>query len=413
MKRVFSGIKTLFAGLIATQLIIGNYTLAREPYHVDLTVDSTTAKVSAPNLVDLKRNLRTSAIEDLIPIYTPNSPLSLDINLRGILALASFAANSTTLVVEIPNAGITETFTGATRDDSVALFKDYILDAGAKHKLLKAYARHSPIDPIAGNPNSLMANMAEADYLLGRLYPQSGCNCCLYSQPVLHEFQSGTSFVRGFSKGYETSSATLPLRYSYSPCRTWALIVDAPLTYNKTGGASSLSGSAGVGFRYPLTCKWSITPVLRVGTGLSLDLATGTLFCSVGATSSYDHKVKPGVVVFSLINYIGYTTSANIWTTGVNWNYNLHNFIFKNGFTFTTCEGVKFYNRVFNAALFFEDTTFTRDRLYIMHYDEVGISINTCGLNKRISWDSLTLGLSYQFGERDYYGYRFNVFYQF
>jgi len=401
--------KNSFLLYIVTILLLGSNLSAREPYHVDLTVNSTTAKVSAPNLVDLKRDLRTSAIQKLIPIYTPTSALSLDINLRGLLAVASFATNSTALVVDIPNAGITEIFDGGSRDASILLFKDYIQDGGNSQKLLRAYAKHSPIDPIAGNPNSLMANMAEADFLLGRLYPLSGCYCD--SQPVLHEFQFGTDFVRGFSKGYETTNVTLPIRYSYSPCCTWALIVDVPLTYIQNGGASSITGSAGIGFRYPLSRNWSLTPIIRLGSGLSLDLVTGTLFCSSGITSVYDFNMKKGV--FSLINYFGYTTSANAWTTGINWNYNLHNFIFKNGFIFTICEGMKFCDRVINAALSFEDTAFTRDRLYMMHYDEVGFSIMATGVNKRLCWDSLTFAFSYQFGEKGYNGYRTRFLYQF
>lgn len=103
--------------LLVWLVFSGSHLQAHQPYQATITMDSSSATVRDPNLVDLSRDLKTSAIEELLPIYTPTSPVSIDINLRGINALTSFAANSTTLVVEIPQAGITQTFTGGTRDE--------------------------------------------------------------------------------------------------------------------------------------------------------------------------------------------------------------------------------------------------------------------------------------------------------
>ncbi len=384
---------------------------AREPYRVKITVDAESATVNDPNLVDLKRDLRTTAIQKLIPIYTPVSPVSFDINLRGLLADASFAANSTTLVVSIPQAGITASFTGSTRDESVALFKEYLRDGGAKGRLLRAYARYSPIDPIAGNPNSLMARMAESDYQLGYLTPFEGCDCSCMSQPVRHLFQGGMDLGRAFSEGFDTSTFHFPLRYSYSPCRTWALIFDIPLTYNRNGGASSLFSSLGLGFRYPLTARWSLTPVVRFGAGGTLDLCTSGSFLSAGLTSVYNYKA--GNYVLGLTNYASYMTSTNLWLTGINFSYKLHEFIFKNGLSLTSCQGINFCGRPLNLRVTFEDTCFTKDKLYIMHYDEVGVSLVANCLNSCLNYDCLIFGVSYQFGEKDYSGYFINLAYQF
>jgi hypothetical protein len=312
--------------------------LAREPYHATVTVDQESATVSAPNLVDLSRDLRSDNISQLIPIYTPASPASLEINLRGIDILSSFAADSTALVVTIPQAGITQTFDGGTRDASIQLLKDSIRDGGDRHRLLRAYARFSPIDPLAGNPNSLMANMAQSDYLLGRLSPLAGCGCCWSSQPLLHQFQAGSTIGRTFTKGFDTTLVTLPLRYSFSPDGAWALILDAPVTYLRNGGASSIYSSLGVGLRIPVTCDWSLTPIIRLGAGGTLDLCTSGCFFSSGLTSTFNLKLNR--YVFSLTNYAGYVTSVNLWLSGINFSYNLHNYIFKNGLSVTTCAGL-------------------------------------------------------------------------
>lgn len=383
----------------------------REPYHALVKVDIVDATVSAPNLIDLKRDLKTTSLQSLIPFYTPTSPVSFDINLRGLIAYTSFAANSTNLVVNIPNAGITTSFDGGTRDQSLTLFKEFIKEGKSLPKLLKAYARHSPIDPIAGNPNSLMGQMAQSDYLMGKLSPLSGCDCCWSAQPIIHQFQSGTFGCRAFSEGYDTTTITLPLRYSYSPDYRWALIVDAPLTYNRNGGASSVLGSLGIGVRVPMNRSWSLIPTSRLGASGSLDLACAGCFISGGLTSVYDYKVDEQLL--SLTNYIGYFASTNLWLTGLNFNYHLHNTVFKNGLSLTSCHGFAICNRLINFKISIEDTYFSGDRLFIRHFDEVSVALITTHLNPCIHYDCLSAGITYQFGEKKYKGYSLNLVYQF
>ena len=404
--------KILFKYIFALSLFcqIG-YVNARQPYQATVTVNTATVTVSDPNLVDLTHDLRSEAINKFLPFYTPVSPVSIDINLRGVFALTSFAANSTTLVVVIPQTGVTQTFTGGTRDESLLLFKDFVRDAGVHHELLPAYAKYSPIDPIAGNPNSLMAQMAQADYLVGHLSPLSGCDCSWGAQPIVHQVQSGLDAGRAFSGGYDTTIVTLPLRYSFSPDLEWAFIIDAPISYIRNGGASSLITSVGFGVRVPITYDWSITSVMRGGAGGSLDLCTSGCFLTTGLTSVYNYKIYD--FVLSMTNYGGYFTSTNLWLTGINFNYHLHNWIFKNGLALTSCEGLTFCNRPLNLSLSFVDSYFTGHQLYMTHYDEVGVTLITNYVNPCIEYDSLSLGFVYQFGQQGYNGYYVNCVYQF
>lgn len=401
-------------GVFALTLMLGGLTSAlhsREPYHALIRVDTTTARVSDPNLVDLNRSLRTTSIQSLIPIYTSTSAVALDINLRGLIALTSFAANSTTLVVTIPRAGITTSFTGGSRDESLLLFKEFIKEGSSLPRLLRAYTRYSPIDPIAGNPNSLLSQMAQSDYLVGTLSPLSGCGCCWSAQPIVHQFQAGTFAGRSFCKGYDTTTVTLPLRYSYSPDYRWAVIVDAPLTYYRNGGASSAFGSLGFGVRVPVANDWSLTPTVRLGAGGTLDLCVSGSFVSTGVTSVYNAKLCEHVL--SLTNYIGYFASTNLWLTGLNFNYHLHNTIFKNGLSLTSCQGFTLCSRPFNFKVSIEDTYFAGDRLFINHYDEVSVAVVTNNINPRINYDSLSVGFAYQFGQKGFKGFSLNLAYQF
>lgn len=404
--------KKKFLLILATFIYTTLFIYGREPYHATVTVDFLSETVSAPNLVDLNRDLKSTALEKLFPIYTPVSPVSLDINLRGLIAYTSFAANSTALIVNIPNAGITRTFDGGTRDQSLTLFKDFIKEGDSVPKLLKAYARYSPIDPIAGNPNSLMAQMAQADYLLGSLSPLSGCdNCCWTAQPIRHQFQAGIYAGRSFSNGFDTTTVTIPLRYSFSPDYHWAFILDAPITYNRNGGASSVFSSLGIGIRMPITYDWSLTPTFRTGAGGSLDLACSGSFISTGLLSVYNYKICQ--YVLSMTNYVGYSSSTNLWLTGVNFNYHLHNTIFKNGLSFTSCSAFRLCNRTINFKISIEDSYFGGDHLFMRHFDEVSLSLIATHLNPWICYDSLSLGFSYQFGMKEYQGYLLNLAYQF
>lgn len=384
---------------------------AHKPYQAEIEVAPASSHVSATNLVDLSHELKTSAIQELIPFYTPVSPVTIDINLRGILANAAFPAGSSTLVVSLPQAGTTVEFMGATRNESILLFKDYVRDGGTKHNLLQAYARYSPIDPIAGNPNSLLSRMGLSDYLIGHLSPLSGCDCEWSAQPIVHQFQLGANSGWAFCKGFNTTSITMPTRYSYSPDLDWALILDAPLTFNDNGGAYSLFGSLGLGLRVPVTYNWSLTPVVRYGAGGSLDLCTAGSFLSAGITSVFNYQLWDWV--FSLTDFAGYYTSTNLWLSGVNFNYHLHNYIFNNGVSLTSCNGICLLGRPLRMSVSFMDSAITRRHLFMKHYDEVGVSLIATEINPCIDYDCLIVGFRYQFGQKQYKGFFVDLDYQF
>jgi len=385
---------------------------ARNPYHATVTVGPFSAVFSESTILNLIQDLQTDSIQREIAIYDSNSPASFNLNLRGLVGIASYAANSTTLTVQIPQTGTSQSFTGATREDSAKLFDEFLKnDRPFNKKFRKAYAKFTPIDPIAGNPNSLMAQMAQADYLIGRLSPLSGCDCCWSAQPITHQFQAGLYSGRGFSDGFDTTIVTIPLRYSYSPNRTWALVLDAPQNYVVNGRAVSIDGSLGLGLRVPITNNWSITPITRGGVGISIDLSTGGIFASTGVTSAIDYKICKYVI--TMTNYAGYCVSTPCHAGGINFDYHLQNFVFKNGLALNSCEGFDFCGRPLNFNLTFIDSAFTGSSLFIDHYDEVGAFLIMTRVNPCIKYDCLSLGATYQFGKRGYKGYSLNLTYQF
>jgi hypothetical protein len=397
-------------------ILFSNTLEARNPYHATVTVDGFSTKFSESTILNLIRDLETHSIQRRIAIYTTNLSANFDLNLRGLEAAAAFAANSTTLTVTIPQAGITQSFTGSTREESLKLFDQfYKNDRASGKRKRRAYAKFTPIDPIAGNPNSLMGLMSQADYLLGRLSPLSGCSPCWTAQPIRHQFQAGFNTGRAFADQFDTSIYTLPLRYSYSPLGSWALVLDTPATVLINGRAISLNTSLGAGFRIPIVKSavydWSVTPVTRFGLGIAIDLSTGGSFISTGAVSTFNCKIRD--YVLTMTNYASYLTSTALHAGGINFDYHLYNFIFKNGLTLTTCKGIELLGKSLNFSLSYENSAFTGSSLFIEHYNEIGIAIITTHVNPHLCYDCLSLGATYQFGQRSYKGYTLDLAYQF
>ena len=159
------------------------------------------------------------------PAYTPTSQANVTLNVRGLPVTASYAANSTTLNFTVNSLGIVETFTGATRADSNQQFVDFIKIEGNSilSRLLQGFVSNTPIDPVAGNPNSIMAKMSQDDYRLG-----SGMNAG-------GEYNlMGTGLMAGYSEagGFQTAFASVPLNYIHTLPNTskppTLLILDVP-----------------------------------------------------------------------------------------------------------------------------------------------------------------------------------------
>lgn len=386
---------------------------AHSPYKATYTVGSMTDSVSTTNIIDLVEDLATAAIQQNIPGYTSTSAISMDLNLRGLDASASYAAGSAVLNVQIPQEGVSLTFSGSTREESNRLFEEYFLTGGHNQSgWRKVYAEQTAIDPIAGNPNSLLSLMAQADYNLARLDPLSGCCECFWSaQPLGNEVQLGLSAGKAMVKGWDTWFITAPFRYSCSPDNKWAFILDFPLTVLDSGSAWSVDGSIALAFRIPVVYTWTLTPEVRWGLGGSLSLATLGSFIDAGLNSNINIPICD--FVLGITNFAGYYTSIPLTWGGIKFNYDLTNAILKNGIHLTTCKELQIGGIPFNFDFGFTDSLFLVDKLYIEHYDEASFSIICNYLRSSVKRDTLVFGAAYQFGDKGYNSYIGSASYQF
>jgi hypothetical protein len=197
----------------------------------------------------------------LFPSYQPGiSAVQAQVNLRGANATLSYDASSTVLKLSIPILGINVQFQGGTRDESKQLFHDWlrgIATAGkilatedartvaantALDALLHGIVQYSPVDPVAGNPNSLQSQMIMADYDRATTGPRvkvAGVPSDSSTPGSLFRLDANYG---GSYQGHAYQVDIVQLAFGgviNFPDRHWALILDWPMMATFTEGSES------------------------------------------------------------------------------------------------------------------------------------------------------------------------------
>ncbi len=134
---------------------------------------------TANSLKDIEEIFDNKSLAEIFDGYIPDvSRVAAEIHLRGLKASLTYDAGKTDLRFVVATAGIDVTFSGASRDESQELFEDWLkgqsvpgVSSSAVTDLLQALVANSPVEPVAGNPNSLQSRMFDADFGLGTLGP--------------------------------------------------------------------------------------------------------------------------------------------------------------------------------------------------------------------------------------------------
>jgi hypothetical protein len=183
------------------------------------------------------------------------------------------------------------------------LFKDFIKkDGGATlNAIMKKLAEVSPVDPIAGNPNSLQSQMVVTDFdrnFTSRLASSPRRPPCGFGLVGL-----GLRFGSYDIDGRQSDSITLLLSYTsrsdLDPRRQ--LTISAPSPTPVEGG-KVYSFNPGVSYRIPMNDNWALTPAVGYGLTGSVELASLGQMVSGSLTSSY------------VINRDGYESPSATWS---------------------------------------------------------------------------------------------------
>ncbi len=393
--------RCILCSLVAVVLLLpgaaGAGGLFRSAISIDggpISVQGTNKARRIPDLFSTRRLL------DIDPGYTPTDAVLAELDVRGLRALLGFGAGSTALRLLIPGA-VDVTFDGGSREASRKQLEAWLegdfssatAPGDQTTKFLQALVEHSPVDPVAGNPNSLQSRMFAADWRMGT---SGESNTWVEGWPLTTHFRADLGAGYYDADGFDVATIDVPLHLSLDFQRV-ALLVDVPITATSTEGAWSGMGSGGLGVRVSPFQWWSLTPVARIGGVGSVDLGGVAAMYSASLTSQV--RIPLGLFAVGVGNMAGVAqTIDSIDLGGYGLAYELTNWTFRNGGYVEGFTSFDFLGAGIGWRVYGSDVRFIGDDLYMDSYAEVG-----AGLGADAILMGLGLDISYLFG-RNYGG---------
>lgn len=376
------------------------------------TVPSQTGTASFDTIEDIIDSVDSQHLQSIIPSYTPTSAANIELNIRGLPATVTYAANRTTLVFQVPSLNISEQFTGATRDQSQDLFETYLEENGdgILTQMLQSLAATTAIDPVAGNPNSLMATMGASSFDVGT--DVGGSQMIKGETPSGNNLLSMGMMYGGYSAGdYSQDVYTLPLRYAIhldsDPRKQ--VILDMPITCIDTEGGKTYSAAFGATLlRYPVTDNWTLTPAIRTGAVGSVDLGSAAILYSGSLTSNYN--LYWDELRVSIGNMAAQFKTTSIDAGDYSVDYDLSNTMIKNGVGVEVPLSFSMLGKSTSWQFDVAHTAFFGDPLYIDSYVDVSMSLGTRAPQ---SDGNIRFGFTYTAGNHSFNGLRVNCGYTF
>lgn len=370
--------------------------LQADIFNATITVDGSTKNFGFSTVENVIDTMTQDFLDANFSTYTTASSLSLSIDFRGIPITLSSTAGSPTITLNIPSIGVTEVFSGSDRDASQDMLTDWLKSEGgdALNDLLKKLAELSPYDPIAGNPNSLMSNMVSSDFERGvpsNIQRQdTGINTNLISIGL-----KTSSFDQN---GLNGRSLTLPFQYiiRIDSNPKHRIIFDIPVTYYQLEEAQTYSMKVGLGYQFPLSENWSLTPSIGTGVVGSIDLGSVGQLVSGAITSHYSQKIDR--YRFGMGNMFGHYKTIKIKIGEIESDPGITNNVIRNALFASTIHPFIFKTPV-ETEIFIYDTRYYGDKLYMNQYNEIGLSMGT-DRDRKDAKRLLRLGYSYLFSPK-------------
>ncbi len=322
-------------------------------------------------------SLDRTNLQAVINNYTGIEAATVNLDFRGLPVRLSYPNQGTsTLQLQVPELGINEVFNGRDRNASADQMRDYFKNGELLGQIMKRLAAVSPIDPIAGNPNSLMSRMAAQDFNTGFTDPiattgprEEG------AEPVNNLIGvdvRGSSFKQD---GYKSTVLSLPLSYvvrnDLNPRRQ--MIFSMPLTQTDAEGAKSYQVGLGFAYRVPLTDNWALAPGVNYNIAGSQDLGSASQMASLSLTSHLAFDLGWGSVAMG--NMIGSYKTLKTKVGDYSFDPQIRNTVLRNGFMFSLPTPIA--GKRLSTELSAIDTRYSGTELYMKSYQEYGIALST------------------------------------
>ena len=330
------------------------------------------------------------------------------------------------------------------RGDTLEQLKEYLkTNRDALKVLLTKLARFSPIDPLAGNPDSLFSSRMRNDFAHGFTNKVSqiwGCNTTAFQftndAPIQVAAVGGVSdiFADAQARAAQLQAQNeigVGLLASSTTAQTGATVVggtvvrpagdivstslvmplsytakldsdprkkirfDLPLSYTDTEGAVSYALGLGLAYTHPLMDEWSLTPSISVGATGSEDLGAAGGVAAGSLTSAYTWRL--GGFALSMGNSIGRYEALGLKIGDIEAEAEISNTVFTNGFLLTGPNSLIAKNLVVEYS--FVDTRITGDDVYADGYDEIGIALGHINTTMGVIDSYTKVGLGYLVGD--------------
>lgn len=349
----------------------------------DVTIDVTgytPLKIATANLADIGSYFRDSKIAKWVPGYTGNQPVTVSIGYAGLSLEYRFAqANSSQLILKIPEFGIDKTFAGATRTDSRHLAMEYLKAGGYQTKLAELLISKATVvtaattasDPVAGNPQSLLAGMTRNDF----------------DQQFMWRTNSPTSDRNEIGAGYRYGTMTegggKGSVHAFTPFYRWKfsqrageeVTLSAPLAIARFSGSDSYQAGAALAYRLPILQNWT----LSAGGGLALvgssELNRLSRYGGISMTSDLHWDLSEGWRL-AVGNMVGRYRTFGI--LGV--NPELSNVVYSNALAIS--RSIELFGEPLRLDCSLAETRFTGSSLYVSRSQEVGVAISRTTSNR-------------------------------
>lgn len=315
-------------------------------------------------------------------------------DIRGASAVAGYAQNSPTLTVRIVRPDGTTyvnrrgqqclfSYAGATRQDSFDQFDEAVDDAGTptaraiQNCLTESLVRFSPVDPLAGNPNSLQSTLARSSLDLSAgdsLIEEAGAGGDFANT-------AGDPWIIGASVGFGSAGRFDLLRVDGRIARGFRVFeggrgrlkIDLPFNYSRINDTAAFGAQLGIGLELPLSRAFSIEPRVAYGaTGSATVGQVGHIAQGTVAGRYVLHGVGRGRLVLGLMG--GYSQTLGTPFTELDLNPGLKNGVFRGGLAYETPLGMRIGGRLTSVRASYSHTRYTGDELFNNNFHEATLS---------------------------------------
>ena len=398
--------KILFSALFLFSVTVS--VQAESLFDVTIVAEGQTVSQSFDSALDLINAFDGASLENTINGYNDNSIATGTLNFRGIPIVLTYPNTGATLRIQVAETGLDRTFNGATRDESEDLLEAFFKSEGDAEitKLLQTLAKKTANDPIAGNPNSLMATQVSSDFDTAfsedEPRPARAGSTRSVKGASRNDLSIGTDYTRLRGDSFNSEKVTVPIAYTYrskeNSRRKYRFKL--PLSRVEVAGSQAFHLGAGFAVSIPVSEKLTTTPSINYGLSGSDDFGSGAQMVSGSLSNSYNFEALGLQNTYG--NLIGYYDTLTLKIGDFEIDPDLTLIPFVNGLRTTIPAGT--WLKKTAVSLYVIDTHYFGDDILVDHMDEFGVGFTF--------FQRATLGFNYLYAKESK-GFRFGFNFRF